>query len=187
MLVCNDKGLECLPEITEEDLTEIHCHNNQLISLPESICNLSRLRILQCTNNQIRDLPESICNLSNLQRLYLGYNHLVNIPDSICHLSGLQELFIHHNYLRILPDSLGKLMGLQVVNCSNNQLIKLPESIIALKKCRRYFHYNENPITYVYPDFLDFERAIVNRLKRQINYQTILDTDVISVIFGFLY
>jgi Leucine-rich repeat (LRR) protein len=88
---------------------ELHCENNQLTALPDSIGKLVNLKYLYCYNNQLTALPDSIGKLVNLKWLYCYSNQLTVLPDSIGKLVNLKYLYCENNQLTTLSDSIGNL------------------------------------------------------------------------------
>jgi leucine-rich repeat protein SHOC2 len=103
--------------------------SKNIISLPESICELINLTELNLCDNQLTNLPESIGNLIDLTYLDLSENQLTALPYSIGNLTDLTELDLSNNQLTVLPDSIGDLVNLTELNLSSNLLTNLPESI----------------------------------------------------------
>ena len=60
---------------------------NQLKQLPETLGNLSSLKILDLSYNRIKRIPYSIGNLNNLRNLNLKANKILFLPESIGNLS----------------------------------------------------------------------------------------------------
>jgi len=60
-----------------ENATELSLFYLGLTELPESLGNLSRLKVLDLRNNQLTELSESLGNLSQLQVLSLSDNQLM--------------------------------------------------------------------------------------------------------------
>jgi internalin A len=90
---------------------------------------------------KLRALPESIAQLSELR---LCDNELLELPEFIAQLKQLQNLDAAYNRLTRLPQSLGHLKQLRMLNASNNQLSELPESLRQLSALRElYLHGNE--------------------------------------------
>lgn len=107
---------------------------NGLISLPESIGNLSNLTHLDVADNQLVSLPNSISNLSNLICLNLSNNQITSLPDNIANLPKLQTLNLSFNELTYLPASIGNFRELLDLNLDNNNLVDLPGSIGSFPK-----------------------------------------------------
>src|SRR3972149_6770781 len=74
------------------NLTDLNESGNQLTSLPDSIGQLTNLRLVYVDNNQLTSLPDSIGQLTNLQKLFVDNNQLTSLPDSIGQLTNLQVL-----------------------------------------------------------------------------------------------
>ncbi|XP_058185054.1 disease resistance protein RPV1-like [Rhododendron vialii] len=110
------------------DLTQ-----NNLCTLPESICNLTCLKRLRLEDNNMSHLPSGIGGLTSLEILNLARNSLCTLPDSIGKLSCLKELFVGNNKLSHLPSEIGDLDSLETLELQrNNGFLALPESICKL-------------------------------------------------------
>ena len=125
---------------------------NLLYKLPDSIGNLTNLRVLDIHsydknikkedlfNNEnifLRVLPDSIGNLVNLRILNLSQNCLRSLPESIGNLQKLQELNLSYNPLRSLPNSIGNLKNLEELWLEQSGLSNLPDSIVNLKNLKK--------------------------------------------------
>ena len=71
ILDISDQGITALPNQIGllKNLRELLAGGNQLQSLPEDICKLTRLEILYLPNNKIFRLPEQIGNLKRLKEI----------------------------------------------------------------------------------------------------------------------
>ena len=105
-----------------------------LVTIPDSLVQLSNLGRLFLFNNELTTIPDSITRLSNLRELYLHYNHLISIPDGLARLSKLKILVLSNNALTAIPESLAQLSNLQTLNLSHNRLTAIPDSIAQLTK-----------------------------------------------------
>ena len=91
-------------DISEEDLprnregllaiTDLDIRSKQLIELPESIGQLTKLRRLVVSKNQLDRLPDSIGKLINLECLDISNNPLATLPESIIQLKELDFITI---------------------------------------------------------------------------------------------
>ena len=72
--------------------------------------------------NQFRELPDSICELSNLTILDVEYNQLSVLPANIKHLKNLRRLYLRCNQLKTLPDEIGELKKLRWLYVAGNPL-----------------------------------------------------------------
>lgn len=104
--------------------------------LPESLCNLTQLILLNLCHNELTVFPDSLCNLLHLQSLDLSYNQLTTLPKLLGNLIDLRSLNLAFNQLTTLPISLGNLSQLDWLNLYNNQLTVLPESLSHLTQLR---------------------------------------------------
>ncbi len=68
-----------------------------LKQIPDTIGNLSELRILDLSYNWLCSLPQSIGNLSKLRMLNLGGNNLGSLPIELAQLTALEELNLFGN------------------------------------------------------------------------------------------
>ena len=115
------------------------------ISLPESIGNLSNLKVLRLygalaqtdlsdTNkpippSKVKSLPGTIGKLQNLEELDLGRNAMKGIPSQIASLQNLKKLALDFNDIHELPSFIGDLKNLQELSVCANRGIKLPKSL----------------------------------------------------------
>ncbi len=107
----------------------LYLSNNQLITLPEQIGNLTALTSLDFCFNQLTTIPEQIGNLTALTSLDLSYNQLTTLPERIGNLTALTSLDLGYNQLTTLPERIGNLTALTSLNLEYNQLTTLPERI----------------------------------------------------------
>ena len=88
----------------------LNLNSKELIGLPDSICNLTQLRVLYLRWNKLETLPENIGNLTSLRELYLASNQILSLPESIRQLKKLEVLIVRNNPLS--EDDLTKLKNL---------------------------------------------------------------------------
>lgn len=68
----------------------MYANRNQLRYLPESLCKLEKLSVLDLSDNCLKGLPENIGNLSKLKVLKLkGNKSLHSLPKSFCQAQSL--------------------------------------------------------------------------------------------------
>ncbi|KAI8522792.1 hypothetical protein RHMOL_Rhmol13G0024100 [Rhododendron molle] len=120
-------GLNNLQELLLND-----CIRNNLRTLPDSICNLTRLKKLYLSHCDVSHLPSEIGRLVTLEALILEGNNLVNLPGSICNLACLKNLNLSLCDVSHLPNEIGRLISLQKLNLGGNNLVTLPDSICNL-------------------------------------------------------
>ena len=127
-------GLSTIPKIIESfsSLNEIYLRGNNLDSIPDELCSLPVLEILDLSENQLKELPDLIRSLSKLRELHLESNQLNNLPASFGDLISLELLDLSENQLGNIPTSLGKLNKLKTLDLSRNEITNLPDSLGAL-------------------------------------------------------
>src|SRR5260370_10753325 len=114
------------------------------ISLPESIGNLSNLKVLRLygaldpreidTNkptqpSKVKSLPGTIGKLQNLEELDLGRNAIKDIPAQIASLQKLKKLALDYSDIHELPSFVGNLKNLQELSVFVSGGIKIPTSL----------------------------------------------------------
>ncbi|MEJ2278954.1 MAG: hypothetical protein P8Y70_14580 [Candidatus Lokiarchaeota archaeon] len=112
-------------------------HDCGLKKIPESIGNLTSLKILSLRNNKLTTLPNSFRNLDSLEMLSLWRNNLSTIPEPLTALSSLQELLLQYNQLSMLTDTITNLSSLRYLNLGGNNLTSLPKTIENLKSLQK--------------------------------------------------
>jgi internalin A len=116
--------------------TTLNLSDQNLITLPDSISQLTNLKSLDLSSNRLTKLPDFIGELTNLEDLALSRNQLSSLPESFSHLKRLKILDISNNLLTRLPESITKLSNLENLNLSGNKLSSIPESIDHLTSLR---------------------------------------------------
>eukprot|EP00879_Flechtneria_rotunda_P024950 GHRR01026477.1.p2 GENE.GHRR01026477.1~~GHRR01026477.1.p2 ORF type:complete len:168 (+),score=60.13 GHRR01026477.1:745-1248(+) len=101
--------------------------HNRLISLPQTLCNLSSLSSLNVSHNHLQDsgIPwQKLCTgLNQLTSLLLGHNQLQALPACLSLLSRLVQLGLQSNSLRQIQAGAFKGLGqLEVLQLQDNEL-----------------------------------------------------------------
>lgn len=108
-LVCLNLSSANLSKLDEGLLTQLPSlydlilDGNQFVVLPETIGELTELRLLSCTNNHLATLPDSIGKLSKLKRLLVHNNNLSSLPKSLWSCQSLSSINASSNLLEGLP------------------------------------------------------------------------------------
>ncbi|MBS0654095.1 MAG: leucine-rich repeat domain-containing protein, partial [Verrucomicrobia bacterium] len=137
-LSLENNNLISLPETIGNlsQLKQLSLENNNLISLPETIGNLLRLETLKLGNNKLNSLPETFGNLHQMSMLNLSDNDLESLPAAIGNLQQLSSFYILNNRLKSLPETFGNLQLLGTLALANNRLKDLPKSFGNLRSMR---------------------------------------------------
>jgi Leucine-rich repeat (LRR) protein len=127
-------GNEC--DIFLDD--DMKCFN--IGELHEDIGKLSKLQELYLVMNELKNLPESIANLSNLKVLDLSDNPGIQI-DNVYNLKNLEHLSLNGCDIKKLSSKITKMKSLKVLGLSNNEIsMKEKEKIIKLlPECEIFF------------------------------------------------
>ncbi|OJJ55762.1 hypothetical protein ASPSYDRAFT_158059 [Aspergillus sydowii CBS 593.65] len=99
-------------------------------SFLHGIGRLGNLEVLDLHENSLTDLPDTLADLSCLRVLNVGHNRLLSLPfESICALP-LKEIIAPKNKLQgaLIPASVHKLDALQNLDVVGNALTKLSEN-----------------------------------------------------------
>jgi Leucine-rich repeat (LRR) protein len=128
------------------------------ISLPESMGNLSNLKVLRLYGaidpreigsdkptrpSKVNSLPGTIGKLQNLEVLDLGRNGIKRIPSQIASLQNLKRLALDYNDIHELPPFVGNLKNLQELSVCANGGIKLPKSLSNLNGLKIFMGNNK--------------------------------------------
>lgn len=125
------KQIHSFPEsiVNLTALKMLDLSSNYLTRLPESIGKLTSLDVLDLRNNKLTEIPLSIGNLASLGTLGLDNNEIVSLPPSIGSLASLENFDFDRNKLTAIPESIGDLTKLTRLSCHGNQLATVPNSI----------------------------------------------------------
>ncbi|XP_028753330.1 receptor like protein 24-like [Neltuma alba] len=127
--------------------------------IPESLCNMSSLRMLDLSDNQFNgSIPECLIRMSSTHRvLNLAGNNLIgHISDTFSTSCALQFLDLNENFLSgKIPASLVNCLKLQVINLGNNQLTdrfpcflgNIPTLRVIILRLNRFYGSLECPST----------------------------------------
>ncbi|KAH7854745.1 hypothetical protein Vadar_017318 [Vaccinium darrowii] len=111
-------------------LKKLKLANCSLSYRPDEIGNLISLQHLDLRQNNLITLPDRICNLTCLESLNLKCNNVSHLPTEIGNLVSLRDLLLEGTNICTLPDSinnLDRLTSVQLRDCANLQsLPKLP-------------------------------------------------------------
>lgn len=133
----NKNKIEKIPAAIEhlESLEELYISRVELKVVPDSLTQLSQLKILDLHYNKLEKLPD-LSPLRNLEILHLFINQLTEIKG-IEDLSQLGFLNVGANKLTTITNKIGTLENLQVLNLCTNNITALPDSLCALKNLEK--------------------------------------------------
>lgn len=108
------------------------CGLNATVFTSPSMRNLEKLQL--CCNAQLQKLPEEICLLRRLRMLNLAGCGLTELPESIGYLQNLEELSLNGNRLNCLPASISGLQRLRKLNLAENEFSVVPRCVLQLNR-----------------------------------------------------
>ncbi|CAD8132014.1 unnamed protein product [Paramecium pentaurelia] len=140
-----------LKEIVEQAKISnlISIRNRGVTTIYEQILGLNNLQILIISNNKIQIIPQSIKNLSNLKVFHASCCNLQdhNIENEFFELTSLQELNMAKNQLSNI-DRFTTLSELVLLDLSNNEIFRIPQNIDKLNKLK-LLSLRDNHLTYI--------------------------------------
>ena len=99
--------------------------NNQLSTLPDSICKLSSLIELNVSSNDLEELPRDIGKLSKLKRVDASSNRLKFFPCALLDCTQMEVLNLEHNSIGCVPSEIAlKLTNLHKLLLDGNPMGK---------------------------------------------------------------
>ncbi|KAI8500353.1 hypothetical protein Bbelb_219190 [Branchiostoma belcheri] len=118
-----------------EQLEVLILSKNKNITLPEEMCSLVNLSVLDLASCDLTSVPAAVTKLSQLNRLRLWNNKKIKLPDEMSSLINLTYLDLGNCDKDTLPPVVLKLSNLQELDLSNNQ-ISLPEELYKLENIK---------------------------------------------------
>lgn len=158
-LVCNSNELNALPDwLAKLPLQRLEVSFNKLTDLPQNIGKIGTLEYVDLAYNQLSSLPESLCQCTKIKNLSVQGNKKISaLPEGLAQLKrlvyfcatscsltevpeGLRacvDLFnveISLNPIAALPDWIGEWRALNYLDIAHTQISQLPASIQKLPK-----------------------------------------------------
>eukprot|EP00833_Pecoramyces_ruminatium_P008065 jgi/Orpsp1_1/1182097/evm.model.c7180000079894.1 len=126
-----------------ENLNSIKIDNVRIVILPEVFFRLPKLTEFDLSNNNLEDIPDSICNLGKIKELNLSKNPKLFINN--CYLpDSLVSLDLSETNIQYAPSNINYLINLESLNMSKSNLKDLSYYIFNLGKLK-YFDISDNP------------------------------------------
>lgn len=135
------KGLSRLANLTITDMKV------PLVTLPESLRDLTYLVYLSCRNSGLHYLPEWIGNLPSLEVLDLHGNCLKEIPSSIGRLQRLTTLMLQSNQLTTVPKSIATIPELSFLDLEDNPTKYFPSALFKQNPLLMILTTRNDPLT----------------------------------------
>ena len=129
-----------------ENLTDLVLHHNKLSSLPDSVGDLVKLKLVDLSWNEFGTFPQPLCSLENLLTLNISQNQIETIPVEVSGMANLHELYVSGNKLSSLPDSLSKLELLATLQADHNRIAELPGNVSEIRALKA-LHLFDNVLT----------------------------------------
>jgi Leucine-rich repeat (LRR) protein len=118
-------------EVDRHELTSLTIVNSPLNDVPQSVCQLTKLRSLYLNSNQLMRLSVNCINkLVSLEIFSAGDNRITELQDGLFDsLMNLREIYLHRNLissigLRVFSNS-STLINLRSISLASNQLKSL--------------------------------------------------------------
>jgi Leucine-rich repeat (LRR) protein/GTPase SAR1 family protein len=121
-------------EHTLVNLTELYLSNNSFFDIPESICTIEQLKILDMSYNRIRFIPEYFNQMQQLESLNLSFNQLTSLSRILARLSLLRNLNISHNKIERIDREFSQNKSILTLDLSKNKLPDFPNHLCQLKQ-----------------------------------------------------
>jgi len=121
--------------------------------IPDEICKLTNLRVLNLTSNCITDINPEIGKLINLEKLVLSKNQIRLIPKTISKLTNLNFLDLSDNLIKIKDLNIYDLVNLRVINLENNKISTISEDLKKLTNLE-YINLSRNKLHIIPPQLI---------------------------------
>eukprot|EP00210_Caulerpa_lentillifera_P000261 g254.t1 len=137
-----------LPSQEWQSLTRLSLIGCELVAIPGSLGQYTKLKELELSQNKLTTLPPEIGRLRKLEILMVDHNEIVTIPTSLCDCESLTLISLEHNNLNALVLDLQKFPHLQSLLLFGNPLSYIPE----LSVCHKLYSLSLNRLR-VHSDF----------------------------------
>ncbi|KAJ8417398.1 hypothetical protein AAFF_G00286250 [Aldrovandia affinis] len=114
------------------NLVELYLRSNNMVTVPEAICDLAKLQSLDLSDNSLQVIRPEIRQMRSLHHLRLANNRLKTLPPEIGDLKELETLDVSMNLLVTLPARLHQCRSLQCLTADRNSLRSVPRQLCQL-------------------------------------------------------
>lgn len=118
-----------------KNLEYLNLKNDHLKSIPQSISQLAKLKVLDLSGNDFIVLSDDFYKLTNLEELYLNEEKNINLPITLRQLAklpNLKSLHLENDNLNSLPREIKSLKKLEFLYLNQNRFIEIPKEIKGL-------------------------------------------------------
>lgn len=123
----NNSLIQCEISSLCKQLTSIDLSQNDLTTIPETVCELPCLEKLNVSGNRLNRLPAMIFSMPQLKALKAASNELETLPSRVGEKCALEHVDLRGNRISNLPAQLlFRAVALKVLNISSNKLTSLP-------------------------------------------------------------
>lgn len=107
--------------------------DNNFVTFPDCLSEISGLQSLRLQGNSIAVLPESVSGLQRLETFDLSNNEISKFPSVLSHLKSLKNLWLRQNYLTEIDVELLEWPCLEILSVSSNMLYQENLSLVSEK------------------------------------------------------
>lgn len=115
-------------------LTELYLSNNCFYDIPESICTIPSLKILDMSYNRIVLIPEAFNRLKELEIFNLSFNRLTSLSKIPGQLPSLKKLNLRRNLIDNIDKDFSRSKSILIIDLSYNYLTKIPSHLCELEQ-----------------------------------------------------
>lgn len=118
-------------------LEKLDLEKNDLISIPEGVKRLTRLRELILWDNNINNISLQPGDLPNLEEIELGLNKLTAFPGDLSLISHLKKISVYNNSITLVSPDIKNFYRLEELVMRGNKISSLPVEFGKLKTLRK--------------------------------------------------
>lgn len=124
-------------------------------NLSPMIWKYTHLTKLVMRENAIRLIPNEICRLKTLLMLDISNNRIKTLPNTMGELLELRELNVANNKLTRLPNSIGRLFNLQSLNIEGNDILIADVAKLVKQKLDSNGNHTQAILEALYMDYIN--------------------------------